>query len=88
MDGKRTTEGTDDTEEELRNKERTSIGLTGPMSKYASPPQLVKNVPYTNLENMQAFARRAARAVVHDGQAAGVLLADEARDARGRRRAR
>ena len=34
------------------------IGLTGPMSNYASPPQLVENVPYTNLEEMQEFARR------------------------------
>ena len=36
----------------------TSIGLAGPMSNYASPPQLVENVPYTNLDEMQAFARR------------------------------
>ena len=34
------------------------IGLVGPMSNYASPPQLVENVPYTNLEEMHAFARR------------------------------
>ncbi len=39
-------------------KEKSKIGLTGPMSNYASPPQLVENVPYTNLEDMQAFARR------------------------------
>jgi len=32
--------------------------MVGPMSNYASPPQLVENVPYTNLEEMQAFARR------------------------------
>jgi len=34
------------------------IGMVGPMSNYASPPQLVENVPYSNLEEMQAFARR------------------------------
>jgi len=34
------------------------VGLVGPMSNYASPPQLVENAPYTNLEEMQAFARR------------------------------
>ncbi len=34
------------------------IGMVGPMSNYASPPQLVENVPYTNLEEMHAFARR------------------------------
>ncbi len=39
-------------------KEKNQIGLTGPMSNYASPPQLVENVPYANLEDMQAFARR------------------------------
>ena len=39
-------------------KEKNQIGLTGPMSNYASPPQLVADVPYTNLEDMQAFARR------------------------------
>ena len=27
------------------------------MSNYASPPQLVENVPYTNMEEMQAFAQ-------------------------------
>ena len=35
-----------------------TIGLTGPMSNYASPPQLVENVPYANLEEMHAFAWR------------------------------
>ncbi len=34
------------------------MGLAGPVSNYASPPQLVENVPYTNLEEMHAFARR------------------------------
>ena len=34
------------------------MGLAGPMSNYDSPPQLVENVPYTNLEEMHAFARR------------------------------
>jgi GT2 family glycosyltransferase len=34
------------------------IGLVGPMSNYASPPQLVQNVPYKGLEEMHAFARR------------------------------
>jgi O-antigen biosynthesis protein len=34
------------------------VGLAGPMSNYASPPQLVENMPYTNLEEMHAFARR------------------------------
>ncbi len=42
-------------EEEIECRMR--IGLTGPMSNYASPPQLVENVPYTNLEEMHEFAR-------------------------------
>src|SRR5208282_5291094 len=39
-------------------RERMRIGIVGPMSNYASPPQLVENVPYANLEEMRAFARR------------------------------
>ena len=34
------------------------IGLAGPMSNYAAPPQLVERVPYRDLEEMQRFARR------------------------------
>ncbi len=34
------------------------IGLVGPMSNYAAPPQLVETVPYRDLDKMQAFARR------------------------------
>jgi glycosyltransferase involved in cell wall biosynthesis len=32
------------------------IGLVGPMSNYASPPQLVERVPYANLDEMRGFA--------------------------------
>jgi glycosyltransferase involved in cell wall biosynthesis len=34
------------------------IGLVGPMSNYATPPQWVEHVPYRDLDEMQAFARR------------------------------
>ena len=34
------------------------IGLGGPMSNYAAPPQLVENVPYRDLDEMPEFARR------------------------------
>ena len=34
------------------------IGLVGPMSNYASPPQLVGDVPYANMQEMHEFARR------------------------------
>jgi glycosyltransferase involved in cell wall biosynthesis len=34
------------------------IGLVGPMSNYAAPPQLVENVPYHDLEEMKIFAQR------------------------------
>ncbi len=34
------------------------IGLVGPMSNYASPPQLVEGVPYRDLDEMHAFAGR------------------------------
>ena len=35
-----------------------AIGLVGPMSNYAAPPQLVEDVPYRDLDEMHAFARR------------------------------
>jgi GT2 family glycosyltransferase len=59
-----TTEHTEITEMRTQQGEWTkgqhakTIGLTGPMSNYASPPQLVENVPYANLEEMHAFAWR------------------------------
>ena len=34
------------------------IGLVGPMSNYATPPQLVEGVPYRDLDAMHAFAGR------------------------------
>jgi cephalosporin hydroxylase/GT2 family glycosyltransferase len=33
-----------------------TIGLAGPMSNYVSPPQLVENVPYTDMGSMHSFA--------------------------------
>jgi glycosyltransferase involved in cell wall biosynthesis len=33
------------------------VGLVGPMSNYAAPPQRVENVPYHNLDEMHRFAR-------------------------------
>ena len=35
----------------------SKIGLVGPMSNYATPPQLVENVPYHDMDEMQSFAR-------------------------------
>ena len=34
------------------------IGLVGPMSNYAAPPQLVEDVPYHDVAEMHRFARR------------------------------
>jgi GT2 family glycosyltransferase len=34
------------------------IGMTGPVSNYASPPQLVADAPYSDLESMHRFAAR------------------------------
>ena len=34
------------------------VGMIGPMSNYASPPQLVEYVPYADLEAMHRFAAR------------------------------
>jgi GT2 family glycosyltransferase len=33
------------------------VGLAGPMSNYAAPPQLVADVPYHDMEEMDVFAR-------------------------------
>ena len=60
---------------------KSKIGLVGPMSNYAAPPQLVEDVPYQDMETMKAFARgvarRASREVVHRSQAFRVLSAHE-----------
>ena len=34
------------------------IGLVGPMSNYAAPPQLVDGVPYHDMDEMRGFARQ------------------------------
>ncbi len=34
------------------------IGLVGPMTNYAAPPQLIEDVPYRGLDEMRAFAER------------------------------
>jgi GT2 family glycosyltransferase len=36
---------------------KLGVGLCGPMSNYAAPPQLVENVPYCEIEAMHDFAR-------------------------------
>ncbi|HZW31353.1 MAG TPA: glycosyltransferase, partial [Isosphaeraceae bacterium] len=41
-----------------RHEVHATIGLVGPMSNYAAPPQLVEPVPYRDLAEMQDFARR------------------------------
>jgi len=60
MDSDVTTKHTKDTKGEKGRGDREGmrIGMAGPMSNYASPPQLVENVPYANLKEMHAFARR------------------------------
>ena len=46
-------------EQEFKTQNRrTNIGLVGPMSNYAAPPQLVADVPYRDLDEMKVFARR------------------------------
>ena len=72
--GEGTTEHTENTEEEMGKERTTNltnltngkvsdeggmgIGLVEPMSNCAAPPQLVENVPYREVQGMQAFARR------------------------------
>jgi hypothetical protein len=45
-------------DEEGAGHEDGRIGLVGPMSNYAAPPQLVEDVPYNDLGDMKAFAGR------------------------------
>jgi GT2 family glycosyltransferase len=61
-----TTNRTNLTNEERNGDRQMTIGLAGPMSNYASPPQLVQNVPYHGMEEMQRFALRWREA--HRGQ--------------------
>jgi GT2 family glycosyltransferase len=56
--GEQTTKETKHTKKEISTRESCGIGLVGPMSNYAAPPQLVEGVPYRDMEEMQAFARR------------------------------
>ena len=51
---------------QTRNPE-LKIGLVGPMSNYAAPPQLVENVPYQNLDEMQALRGCGARSTADNG---------------------
>jgi glycosyltransferase involved in cell wall biosynthesis len=39
-------------------RSHSPIGMTGPMSNYVTPPQLVENVPYRDMPAMEQFARR------------------------------
>ena len=52
------TEGEGTTNQTNLTNKGKRIGLVGPMSNYAPPPQWVENVPYKGLEEMQGFARR------------------------------
>jgi glycosyltransferase involved in cell wall biosynthesis len=47
-----------ESDEEGSTHEYGKIGLVGPMSNYAAPPQLVESVPYQNLDDMKHFARQ------------------------------
>ncbi len=53
-----TTNQTNLTNKKGSDETEIKIGLVGPMSNYASPPQLVENVPCREVEEMHAFARR------------------------------
>jgi glycosyltransferase involved in cell wall biosynthesis len=44
--------------EERGGSDRLGIGLVGPMSNYAPPPQWVEEVPYRDIEEMHRFAGR------------------------------
>jgi hypothetical protein len=55
-----TTEQTENTEEGdgRRAQKKEILGPVGSMSNYATPPQLVGNVPYKRLQRVHGFARR------------------------------
>ena len=59
MDSDVTTKYTKYTKGERRSGDADGvrIGPVGPVSNFASPPQLVENVPFASLEEMHAFAR-------------------------------
>ena len=43
------------------------IGLVGPMSNYASPPQLVQDVPYRDLDEMKVLRNGGETSIVGSG---------------------
>jgi glycosyltransferase involved in cell wall biosynthesis len=61
-DARRTTaedaEGAERDREGGASRAELGIGLVGPMSNFASPPQLLEDVPYGDLDAMHDFARR------------------------------
>ena len=81
----------EESDEEGARHEDGKVGLVGPMSNYAAPPQLVEDVPYQDLDDMKFFAQRwrerASREVVYRSQALRVLPAHEASCIRRDRRA-
>jgi GT2 family glycosyltransferase len=57
-DGEQTTKDSKHTKNEMSTRGHLGIGLVGPMSNYATPPQLVREVGYRDLDEVQEFARR------------------------------
>lgn len=47
--------------------EKGRIGLVGPMSNYAAPPQLIDDVPYRDLDEMKVFACVGGRSTAGSG---------------------
>ncbi len=47
-----------DEADRVATRSTKGIGLVGPMSNYASPPQWIEEVPYRDLQEMESFAWR------------------------------
>jgi O-antigen biosynthesis protein len=79
--GEPTTKDAKHTKKEVSTGGRLGIGLVGPMSNYAAPPQLVEGVALrrhgADAGVCAAVARRASGEMVYRAQAVRVLLADE-----------
>ena len=66
------THGVPNLKSKIQNpKSEVMIGLVGPMSNYAAPPQLVADVPYRDLDEMKVFARACARSTWARGSQCG-----------------
>ena len=51
-----------------------NIGFVGPRSNYVAGPQLVRDIPYTSMQEMDAYARQRAQTYAGQGSVTGFIV--------------